>query len=220
MRQTGFLALGVMGAALFGQVAAGQAVAAQQKTSAGGTTNSSNPHVVVFNADGSVEKIVTDGGLPLIVPTFEPGLRYEDFGCPVHIVSASFARPPQFMLTTEGLPPSSSATEEAPSLRLDYRNLSGKDIASVLLTGYIRLKESPYQLDSVSHAFSFELSQKVLLGKNVEASQALKLTKNALGLDRIELAQVIYADGSAWKPDPHQKCVYHAGGTLERAEAR
>ena len=106
----------------------------------------------------------------------------------------------------------------APTLRLDYRNFSGKDIELVVLTGWIKVKDSPYQLDSVSHSAQLELSRKALLGRDVQATQALKLRANAIGFDRIELSQVTYSDGSSWKPQ--RKCVYANAGSTERATAR
>jgi hypothetical protein len=133
-------------------------------------------------------------------------------GCPVQIVNASFDRPAEFMLTSH------SRAESAPTLRLDYRNFSGKDIESVVLTGWIKVKDNPYQLDSVSHSVALELSRKALLGKDVQATQALKLAANAIGFDRIELSQVTYVNGTTWKAQ--RKCVYANAGSTERALAR
>ena len=113
---------------------------------------------------------------------------------------------------------SRSRADNAPTLRLDYRNFSGKDIESVVLMGWIKVKDTPYQLDSVSHSVQLELSRKALLGKDVQATQALKLATNAIGFDRIELSQVTYTDGSSWKPQ--RKCVYANAGSTERATAR
>jgi hypothetical protein len=132
-------------------------------------------------------------------------------GCPVQILSASFEHPGQVMLTSH------ATSVIGPSLHLSYRNFSGKDIESVVMTGWIKVKDSPYQLDSVSHPFTLELSRKSLLSKDVESSQILKLVSNAIGYDRIELSQVNYADGSSWKPQ--RKCVYANAGSTERASA-
>ena len=132
-------------------------------------------------------------------------------GCPVQIVNASFDRPAELMLTAR------SRADSAPTLRLDYRNFSGKDIESVVLTGWIKVKDSPYQLDSVTHSVQLDLSRKGLLGKDVQATQALKLSANAIGFDRIELSQVTYVDGTTWKPQ--RNCVYANVGSSERAKA-
>lgn len=132
-------------------------------------------------------------------------------GCPVQIVNASFDRPAELMLTAR------SRADSAPTLRLDYRNFSGKDIKSVMLTGWIKVKDSPYQLDSVTHSVQLDLSRKALLGKDVQATQALKLAANAIGFDRIVLSQVIYDDGTSWKPQ--RNCVYANVGSTERAKA-
>ena len=49
-----------------------------------------------------------------------------------------------------------SRAESAPTLRLDYRNFSGKDIESAALTGWIKVKDNPYQLDSVTHSVQLD----------------------------------------------------------------
>ncbi len=174
--------------------------------------------VWVRGADGRMQELQTPatlGQLQALVQ--EPGAVdlenkiSSQAGCPVQIVDASFDRPAELMLTAR------SRAESAPTLRLDYQNFSGKDIESVVLTGWIKVKDSPYQLDSVSHSVELELSRKALLGKDVQATQALKLAANAIGFDRIELSQVTYADGTSWKPQ--RKCVYANAGSTERAKA-
>jgi hypothetical protein len=249
------------------QVASAQAVSKDQTSSRSEDAASS---AIVINSNGSIEKVLSANGFPIIVPTFEPGMLYQELtaanqqasaaernqsatvwvqgidgstrelpvpttmgqlqslvlgpgavdlenitshqaGCPVQIVNASFDRPAEFMLTAH------SRAESEPTLRLDYRNFSGKDIESVVLTGWIKVKDSPYQLDSVSHSVALELSRKALLGKDVQATQALRLAKNAIGFDRIELSQVTYADGTSWKAQ--RKCVYANAGSTERAKA-
>ena len=133
-------------------------------------------------------------------------------GCPVQILDASFHRPAQLMLTAEGNPIS------GPTLRLNYSNFSGKDIESVLLTGYLKLKDNPYQMDYTIHPFALKLSRRALLGKDVQATEALNLANDAFGVDRIELSEVIYADGTSWKPE-RRNCVYPMTGATERAKA-
>jgi len=169
---------------------------------------------VVKGPNGVVERIVTATGVTLIVPTFDPGILYDSGqeNCPVRIVNASFDRPAQLMLTAQ------SKADSGPTLRLDYRNFSRKDIESVVFTGWIKVKDSPYQLDSVTYPFHFELSRKALLAKDIQATETLKLASNALGLDRIELSQVTYTDGTTWQPD-RGGCVYLYMGNTERAKA-
>ena len=157
------------------------------------------------NSGETVRVIVTPSDLQHLPDTQE--------GCPVHIVNASFDRPGRLMLTSQ------TNEDSGPTLRLDYRNFSGKDIESVVLTGWIKTKDTPYQLDSVTHPFHLELSRKALLGKDVEATETLKLASKALGLDKIELSQVIYTDGTTWKPE-RRSCMYRSTGSMERAEAR
>jgi hypothetical protein len=139
-------------------------------------------------------------------------LNASQAGCPVQILQASFERPARLVLI------SPNSSDEAPTLHLEYQNSSGKDIASVVLTGWIKVKEDRYQLDATSRPFQLELSRKALLGKDVQAAEALKLVGDAIGFDRIELSQVTYADGSTWSPE-QRSCVYANMGGTERAKA-
>ncbi len=194
----------------------GQAGLEAPKTaSAVQASSSQTAKVWVQGADGRMRELpVNPDQMHVLVQS--PGVVDLDrigaqAGCPVQILDASFERPAELMLTAR------SRAESAPTLRLDYRNFSGKDIELVVLTGWIKVKDSPYQLDSVSHSAQLELSRKALLGRDVQATQALKLRANAIGFDRIELSQVTYSDGSSWKPE--RKCVYANAGSTERAKA-
>jgi hypothetical protein len=199
--------------------ASGQVSQEAPNTANGAAVNSSQPATVwVQGEDNRLHELqvpTTLGQLQSLVQS-PAAVDLENMvssqaGCPVQIVSASFDRPAELMLTAH------SRSGSGPTLRLDYRNFSGKDIESVVLTGWIKVKDSPYQLDSVSHAVALELSRKALLGKDARATQALRLAANAIGFDRIELSQVTYADGSTWKPE--RKCVYANAGSTERAKA-
>ncbi len=176
--------------------ASGQVGQEAPKTASGAAVDSRQPTTVIIQGNDS--------------RTHE--LQLSQAACPVQILQASFERPAQFMLTAH------SQVDDTPTLRLEYQNLSGKDIDSVLLTGWIKVKDNPYQLDSVTHPFQMELSREALLGKNVQATQALKLVSNAIGFDRIELSRVNYADGTAWTPE-RRSCVYSNMGATERARA-
>jgi hypothetical protein len=137
---------------------------------------------------------------------------YSQRGCPVRIMDASFQRPAELMLVAQR----NSLT--SPTLRLSYLNYSGKDIESVLFTGYLKVKDNPYRMDYTIHPFALKLSRKSLLGKDVQATEALKLAGDAYGVDRIELSQIIYADGTTWNP-ARRDCVYPMTGITERAKA-
>jgi hypothetical protein len=198
--------------------ASGQAGQETPKTAS--VSNSKQPAtVIILGADGGTHELqvpVTMGQMQGLLDQATDAADLENMissqaGCPVQIVSASFDRPAELMLTSH------SRADNGPTLRLDYRNFSGKDIESVALTGWIKVKDSPYQLDSVSHSAQLELSRRSLLGKDVQATQALKLAANAIGFDRIELSQVTYADGTSWKPQ--RKCVYANAGSTARAKA-
>ncbi len=194
---------------------------AGQETPKGAGANSDQPATVIIQgADGRTHELqvpVTMSQMQGLLAQAADAADLENMitsqsGCPVQILNASFDRPAQLILTSH------SQAGNAPSLHLEYRNSSGKDIQSVLLTGWIKVKDNPYQLDSVSHPFQLELSRSVLLGKDVQAAQVLNLVGNAIGFDRIELTQVTYADGTTSTPE-RRKCVYSNMGTTERAKA-
>ena len=192
---------------------------AGQETAKGAGVNSDQPATVIIQgADGRTHELQVPATLGQLNGLVQgPGavdmehVVSNQAGCPVQIVNASFDRPAELMLTAR------SRADSAPTLRLDYRNFSGKDIESVVLTGWIKVKDSPYQLDSVAHSVQLDLSRKALLGKDVQATEALKLSANAIGFDRIELSQVTYVDGTTWKP--RRNCVYANVGSTERAKA-
>ncbi len=199
--------------------ASGQVSKETPKTAIGAAANPNQPATVwVQGADGNMHELQVPATLGQLNGLVQgPGavdmehVVSNQTGCPVQIVNASFDRPAELMLTAR------SRAESAPTLRLDYRNFSGKDIESVVLTGWIKVKDNPYQLDSVTHSVQLDLSRKALLGKDVQATQALKLAANAIGFDRIELSQVTYVDGTTWKPQ--RNCVYANVGSTERAKA-
>jgi hypothetical protein len=197
----------------------GQAGPEASKTASNAQSNSSQPASMwVQGADGSMQELPAPARMGQQQGLVQgPGavdlenMMSHQAGCPVQILNASFDSPGGTMLISQ------TNSSKGPTLYLNYRNFSGRDIEAVVLTGWIKVKDSPYQLDSVSHAVALELSRKALLGKDAQATQALKLAANAIGFDRIELSQVTYADGSSWKPQ--RKCVYANAGSTERAKA-
>jgi hypothetical protein len=202
----------------------GQAGSLAPKAPAGGATHSDRPAAVtVQGIDGRShqfavprEEVVLQARAMMMNDEAAADLEYagnSQRGCPVRIVNASFERPAQLVLTAH------APGEDAPTLRLGYRNFSGKDIESVVLTGWIKVKDSLYQLDSVSRPFALQLSRKERLKTNIQSTQALRLATNAIGVDRIELAQVNYSDGSTWEP-ARMNCVYRYRGNTEQADAR
>jgi hypothetical protein len=178
----------------------------------------------VQGIDGRSHQLQVPGSLRQLqsgVPLLQSGVIRGDLesepnsqdGCPVRIENASFERAARLMLTSD------REGRNAPTLHLDYRNFSGKEIDSVVLTGWIKFKDSPYQLDYAVHAFQLELSREAVLGKYAQATQALRLANDAFGVDRIELSAVNYADGTSWTAK-QKSCVYRYLGTTQRAEAR
>ena len=128
-------------------------------------------------------------------------------GCPVRIVDAAFERSAQVMLTAK------AGQERGPSLRLRYFNRSDKEIQSVSLRGWIKVKDSPYQLDSVTREFNLEIAGPA--NANAHRTEVLKLVESAIGFDRVELRQITYTDGSTWKA-VRKNCVFRANdGTLQ-----
>ncbi len=196
----------------------GQAGLEAPRTVAGGGANSNQPTtIVVQGIDGQTHEfqVPTNFDQVQIQKLLQDQMTDLEHangtqaGCPVQIVNASFERPAQLMLTAH------TQVDSGPTLRLNYRNFSGKDIETVVFTGWIKVKDSPYQLDSVAHPFQLELSPKAMRG---DGGKEFQLASTATGFDRIELAQVNYADGTTWQPK-HRSCVYSNMGAAERARA-
>jgi hypothetical protein len=174
--------------------------------SAAASDPSSHPTVILQGTDGTAHGLEVPDLKRMVA-------RRAQDGCPVQIVNASFDRPAELLLTAQ------TRRDNGPTLHINYENWSGKDIDSVVLTGWLKIKASPYQLDAVIRPFYFTLSPEALFGKNVRAAKAFEVEANAIGLDRVELSQVFYTDGTSWKAE-QRNCVYHADGNLERADAR
>jgi hypothetical protein len=185
--------------------AGGQTSLAPGKTAAGSDSIPAQT-VVVQGADGATHALEVPDLRTMIA-------RRSQDGCPVQIVNASLDRPAELVLTAQ------TRGDSVPTLHIHYENSSGKDIDSVVVTGWLKVKESPYQLDAIVRPFALTLSRKALLGKDVQAAEALRVAANAIGLDRVELSQVFYRDGTSWKAE-QRNCVFHANDTLVRAEAR
>ena len=165
------------------------------------------PQTVIIPSDGQVliEPVPTPAQLVNVEGYLDP-----QAGCPVEIVDAAFERPAQLMLTAK-------SKEQGPSLRLQYFNRSDKVVHSLSLRGWIKVKDNPYQLDSVTREFDLELTAPA--NANAHGSEVLKLTHGALGLDRVELRQIVYADGSTWKAE-RKNCAFRANGGNLQVEAK
>jgi hypothetical protein len=186
--------------------ASGQVGQEVPKTASGAQANSSQTTKVwVLGADGQMQEMQVIGRSSGVV---DLDRMRAQAGCPVQILNASFGRPAQLMLTAQ------SEADDGPTLHLDYGSFSGKQIETAVFTGWIKVKDSPYQLDSVAHPFQLEVSQEALSG----GGHAFKLVSNAIGFDRIELSRVTYADGTTWTPE-RRSCVYANVGGTERANA-
>jgi hypothetical protein len=132
-------------------------------------------------------------------------------GCPVIFTAVRLDRPAEFL-------PAASVSETTPKthLHLSYSNPGGKEIASVELTGHLKVKRNRYTLDAteVSMPLSFTPSTGEL---STEAN--IPLLKNIVGLERITLNSVIYKDGSVWHAEQeHRTCGYAAQGSLRVAK--
>ncbi len=126
--------------------------------------------------------------------------------CEVDIVKVSFERPSRFMLISSG-PRASSA----PSLSVELENHSSKKVAALDLMARIKVKDSIYQLDSITREFPVHLT-------SGEGVQRLELVKNAVGFDSLAIQRVTYADGTHWQPEHRLACTYQGAGTMQIAK--
>jgi len=138
---------------------------------------------------------VPDGFKVLHVSPWEGSKRVRA-GCPLQIVNAS-------------LTSSSRIMPIAPyTLRLTYRNTSGKDIRSVILTTWVSVTNGVNQGDSSIHHFNLVLSNRTLLSANVQATQGWSLGSNTTALDRFGISSVVFDDGTKWSSE-QENCVFH-----------
>ncbi len=147
--------------------------------------------------------IVDNAAAPFNITTFAEHMAAP---CEVNIVKVSFERPSRFMLITSG-PHASSA----PSLSVELQNHSSKKVVALDLLARIKVKDSIYQLDSVTREFPVHLT-------SGEGVQRLELVKNAVGFDSLGIQRVTYADGSQWQPEYRLACTYQGAGTMQIAK--
>jgi hypothetical protein len=139
-----------------------------------------------------------------------PSASSESASCEETIVKASFDRPVR-LLPVAGQPASAIAKPQLnrpPALNFELKSLSAKPIAAVDLMGRIKVKLSLYQLDSITREISIHLS-------SAEGSQRYTLSEFAVGFDSLYVTQVMYEDGTFWRPAHRFACGYqNSGSTL------
>ena len=123
--------------------------------------------------------------LPSIIPA----------SCEVWVTRASFERPARLMLT------SGATTQTRPSLSMELSSQSGKAIEFVELVARLKIKESPYDLDSITTDLIVRLS-------STDGPQREWLRESALGLVDLTVHRVRYADGTIWQPANDRACSY------------
>jgi hypothetical protein len=129
--------------------------------------------------------------------------------CEVNVLHASFDRPARVMrvASQDASVIGKNRSSAAPSLSVQLKSSSNKPIASVNLLARIKLKESIYQLDSVTRSFPLTLN-------STSGQQRFKLIESALGLESLTIEQVTYTDGTTWKPEHRNSCGYRSTGSI------
>jgi len=119
-------------------------------------------------------------------------------GCPVVFTNVALRTNAHYMLVRNEASPD-------PSVAFQYKNQSGKLIASISVRAELKVKESIYDLDSKPVTLHMTLT-----GKGAEV---LPLTMLAYGLNRITLEQVSYVGGTIWNADDKRACSYEPLGS-------
>jgi hypothetical protein len=127
-------------------------------------------------------------------------------GCEVHVLNVSFERPARFMPVTARVRES-----DAPSLTLELQNFSTRKVSSVDLVGFIKVKDSIYNLDSTTREFPIHVT-------GAEGKQRMQLVESAVGFDSVAVEQVNFADGTSWKPEHRLACAYRSAGSIVQAK--
>lgn len=142
-----------------------------------------------------------------------PPATGESAACEETIVKASFDRPGRLVLLADE-PASAIAKPQPnrpPALNFELKSQSTKFIAAVDLVGRIKVKLSPYQLDSITREISIHLS-------SAEGSQHYTLAESAVGFDSLYVTQVMYEDGTFWRPQHRFACGYRNPGSVLTAK--
>lgn len=111
-------------------------------------------------------------------------------GCPIVLTSAKLIRPAEY------LPVTSEAREKARThLYLSLSNPSGKQISSIGLTGYLKVKKDRYALDAIDVRMPLTFTPAT---GEIDTEANIPLLKDVVGFDRLTLDSVTYKDGSVW----------------------
>jgi hypothetical protein len=127
-------------------------------------------------------------------------------GCPIVFTSARLDRPADFL-------PAGPETKEQSKTRLhlSYSNPTGKQIVSIELTAYLRVKQNRYSLDATN--ITMPLTFNPATGK-VGTEASIPLLENIVGFDRLTLNSLTYIDGSVWHAAGQQhSCSFAPRGT-------
>jgi hypothetical protein len=133
----------------------------------------------------------------------------KDAGCEVNILHASFDRPGRVMRVSshDASAVAKDRSSAPPSLNIQLRNASAKPIAAVNLLARIKVKNTVYQLDSITRSFPLTLN-------NTNGPQRLQLAESALGFESLTIEQVTYTDGTTWRPEHKNSCGYRSTGSI------
>lgn len=130
------------------------------------------------------------------VPPGMPSEFNPQAGCPVVFTDVALKTNAHFMLVQRGGSPDRSVA-------FQYKNESGKLIASISVRAALKVKKSVYDLDTTTVPLNMTLS-------GTGAEEILPLTMLAYGLDRVTLKQVSYIDGTVWTADTKRACSYQS----------
>jgi hypothetical protein len=137
-----------------------------------------------------------------------PPPRNNQEGCPIVFTSARLDRPGEYVPTSP-----EARTRSKANLHLSYSNPTGKQIASIGLTGYLRIKQSRYALDATNITMPLTFSPAT---GELSTEASIPLLQDIVGFERLALDSVTYQDGSIWHAaKEHRSCSFGPQG-MER----
>ena len=127
--------------------------------------------------------------------------------CEATVLHASFDRPARVMPVSDASVITTSQPNRPPKLHFELRNNSQSRIAGIDLLGRIKVKTNRYQLDSITRDIPMHLS-------SASGDQHYTLLESAVGFDSLYVTQVVFKDGTIWKPQHRFACGYQNPGSV------
>ncbi len=158
--------------------------------------------------------ILVAGIVAVLVPIQLAGQEFtaqegELNGCRASVMAARLDLPAKYV-------PVAGRREGKPALQFEVRSFADRPVTGMDLVAVIRVKTDRYQLDSVTREVPIHLRGTGLWGGDgKQMRQEYPLREGVVGLVRLDIREMWFADGGMWRPTAQHACGYLNPGSEE-----